>query len=130
MFLVNMLYNVNSELKASVVERFNRTFKEKMWRNFTYRGKYVYFDELANMTKAYNKSYHRTIQKKVKYTKTFSNSVEYNEDQIQGFFTNTCVLYVVLFILMINRGFSIRKLLSCFNLKNFDLNDFRISFID
>jgi hypothetical protein len=50
------LYNVNSELKASVVERFNRTFKEKMWRNFTYRGKYVYFDELANMKKAYNKS--------------------------------------------------------------------------
>jgi len=56
------LYNVNSELKASVVERFNRTFKEKMWRNFTYRGKYVYFDELENMTKAYNKSYYRTIQ--------------------------------------------------------------------
>jgi len=56
------LYIVNSELKASVVERFNNTFKEKMWRNFTYRGKYVYFDELENMTKAYNKSYHRTIQ--------------------------------------------------------------------
>jgi hypothetical protein len=58
------LYIVNSELKASVVERFNRTLKEKMWRNFTFRGKYVYFDELANMTKAYNKSYHRTIQMK------------------------------------------------------------------
>ncbi len=34
------LYIVNSELKASVVERFNRTYKEKIWRNFTYRGKY------------------------------------------------------------------------------------------
>ncbi len=52
------LYIVNSELKASVVKRLNRTFKELMWRNFTYRGKYVYFDELANMTKAYKKSYH------------------------------------------------------------------------
>ena len=36
-----ILYTVASELKASVIERFNRTLKEKMWRNFTARGKYI-----------------------------------------------------------------------------------------
>ena len=56
------LYIVNSELKASVVERFNRTLKEKMWRNFTFKGKYVYHDVLDKIISAYNKSFHRTIK--------------------------------------------------------------------
>ena len=55
-------YIVNSELKASVVERFNRTLKEKMWRNFTFKGKYVYIDVIKDIVKAYNNSYHRTIK--------------------------------------------------------------------
>ena len=80
-----------------------------------------FFDSFGNSPEYFNLC---------KYTKVFSNTVEYNEDQIQGFFTNTCGHYVVFFILMINRGFSIKKIMSCFNLKNFDLNDFRISFID
>ena len=33
------LYTLESELKACVVERFNRTLKEKMWRYFTHVGK-------------------------------------------------------------------------------------------
>ena len=56
------LYIVNSELKASVVERFNRTLKEKMWRNFTFKGKYVYHDVIDKIVSAYNRSYHRTIK--------------------------------------------------------------------
>ena len=31
-------YILNSEMKASIVERFNRTLKEKMWRYFTKHG--------------------------------------------------------------------------------------------
>ena len=56
------LYTVASELKASVVERFNRTFKEKMWRNFTARGKYIYHDVIDKIVNVYNNSYHRTIK--------------------------------------------------------------------
>ena len=56
------LYIVNSELKASVVERFNRPLKEKMWRNFTFKGKYVYHDVIDKIVSAYNRSYHRTIK--------------------------------------------------------------------
>jgi len=29
-----------STLKASIVERFNRTLKELMWREFSFNGKY------------------------------------------------------------------------------------------
>lgn len=56
------LYKVNSELKASTVERFNRTFKEKMYRYFTYTQKYRYIDILDDLVSAYNKSYHRSIK--------------------------------------------------------------------
>jgi hypothetical protein len=58
------MYVVNSELKASVIERFNRTFKEKMWRNFTLVGKYIYYDVIDSLINAYNNSYHRTIKMK------------------------------------------------------------------
>jgi len=33
-------YSTFSTLKASVVERFNRTLKELMWREFSFNGKY------------------------------------------------------------------------------------------
>lgn len=93
------------------------------WLGFFFdRDKTCYFfDSFGNSPEYFNLG---------KYTKRFANSVEYNDDQIQGFFTNTCGHYVVFFILMINRGFSIKNIVACFNLKNFDLNDFRISFID
>ena len=57
-----ILYTVASELKASVIERFNRTLKEKMWRNFTARGKYIYYDVLDKIVNVYNNSFHRTIK--------------------------------------------------------------------
>ena len=93
------------------------------WLGFIFdRDKTCYFfDSFGNSPEYFNLG---------KYTKRFANSVEYNDDQIQGFFTNTCGHYVVFFILMINRGFSIKNKVACFNLKHFDLNDFRISFID
>jgi hypothetical protein len=56
------LYSVNSELKASVVERFNRTIKEKMFRYFTFKNNYEYVDILKALVGAYNNSYHRTIK--------------------------------------------------------------------
>lgn len=55
-------YILNSEMKASIVERFNRTLKEKMWRYFTKKGKYIYYDILDDLLYAYNHSYHRSIK--------------------------------------------------------------------
>lgn len=54
-------FTTKSETKASVVERFNRTLKERMWRIFTKRNTYRYIDFLDSLLKNYNSSYHRTI---------------------------------------------------------------------
>lgn len=54
-------YSSHSEHKASIVERFNRTLKNKLYRIFTYRNSYKYIDVLQDVVKSYNKSIHRTI---------------------------------------------------------------------
>ncbi len=54
-------YTTYSETKASVVERFNRTLKSRMWRYFTHRGNHKYIDILPRLVKGYNSSYHRSI---------------------------------------------------------------------
>lgn len=61
----------NSELKASVVERFNRTLKDRMWRYFTKNNTHRYIDVLGEFLHGYNNSKHRTIgikPSKVDYT--------------------------------------------------------------
>lgn len=57
-------YTTNSELKASVVERFNRTLKEKMWRYFTHKKNNKYIEVLQDLVNSYNNTYHRTIETK------------------------------------------------------------------
>ena len=54
-------FTTNSELKASVAERFNRTLKTRMWNYFTAKNTRVYFDILQDIVHAYNNSYHRSI---------------------------------------------------------------------
>ena len=51
----------NEDVKCSVVERFNRTLKTKMWKYFTHRNTYRFIDVLSDMIYSYNRSYHRTI---------------------------------------------------------------------
>ena len=55
-------YTTESELKASIVERFNRTLKTRMWRYFTHKRSYRYIDVLSKLVHAYNNSYHRSIK--------------------------------------------------------------------
>ncbi|CAF1015634.1 unnamed protein product [Brachionus calyciflorus] len=57
-------YSTFSELKASVVERLNKTIKEKMWRYFTYAKNNIYYHVLQDLVKSYNNTYHRTIKTK------------------------------------------------------------------
>ena len=54
-------YSTFSVLKSSVVERFNRTIKGKLWRQFSLRGEYKYYDILNKLTSEYNSTKHRTI---------------------------------------------------------------------
>lgn len=54
-------YSTHSEYKASVVERFNRTLKAKLYRIFTYRKSYKYYDVLKSVLKSYNSTKHSSI---------------------------------------------------------------------
>lgn len=51
-----------SDLKASVIERFNRTLKTRMWRYFTAKNTRRYIDVLNDLVKSYNHSYHSSIK--------------------------------------------------------------------
>ena len=48
-------------LKASVIERFNRTLKNDMWEMFPLNGNYKWIDELPHLVSDYNACKHRTI---------------------------------------------------------------------
>ena len=67
-------YNINhyatfSDLKASIVERLNRTIKERMWKEFTAKGNYEWLTILPNIVKSYNNTVHSTIGMKPKDVK-------------------------------------------------------------
>lgn len=62
-------YNINhystySDKKASIIERFNRTLKNKMWKWFTANGKYSWVKILPDLLEKYNHTIHRTINMK------------------------------------------------------------------
>ncbi|XP_050453273.1 uncharacterized protein LOC126852477 [Cataglyphis hispanica] len=54
-------YSMYSVMKASIVERFNRTLKNSMWKYFTLNGTYKWIDALPRLVKEYNARKHRTI---------------------------------------------------------------------
>ncbi|XP_070161393.1 uncharacterized protein [Polyergus mexicanus] len=55
-------YSTYSVMKASIVERFNRTLKNSMWKYFTLNGTYKWIDELPRLVEEYNARKHRTIK--------------------------------------------------------------------
>ena len=58
------LFSTKSPTKAALVERFNRTLKNKLWRMFTSRNNHKWIDDLDNVMHAYNHSVHRVIRMK------------------------------------------------------------------
>ena len=50
-----------SDQKAAMVERFNRTLKGRMWKYFTAQNTHRYLDMLPDLLDAYNHAKHRTI---------------------------------------------------------------------
>jgi transposase InsO family protein len=52
----------NQTIKCSIVERFNRTLKTRMFKYFTAKGTRRYIDILQDLITAYNSSKHRSIR--------------------------------------------------------------------
>lgn len=57
-------YSTYSPLKASIVERFNRTLKSKMWKKFSMNGNYRWLGMIGTLIDDYNNTWHRTINMK------------------------------------------------------------------
>ena len=57
-------FSTKSVKKAAVVERFNRTLKNIMWKFMDHKGEKNWHDYLANFTFNYNHSIHSTIKMK------------------------------------------------------------------
>lgn len=57
-------YSTFSTLKASIVERFNRTLKERMWKEFSLNGNYKWLELIDKIVLQYNNTKHRTIKLK------------------------------------------------------------------
>ena len=56
------LYWTENEEKSSIVERWNRTIKQWMWKYFTKHRTGVYIDILPQLIEKYNNTYHRSIK--------------------------------------------------------------------
>lgn len=59
---INYYTTNNPDIKASIVERFQRTLKMKMWRYFTHNNTYKYIDILQDLVYSYNHSFHSSIK--------------------------------------------------------------------
>ena len=77
-------YHTHSNLKAVVIERFNRSLRELMMKAFVKNNNTVWYNILPELIKTYNNRYHRTIKMKPidvnkKNEKLIKNTV-YNYD--------------------------------------------------
>ncbi|GFY50519.1 putative uncharacterized transposon-derived protein F54H12.3 [Trichonephila inaurata madagascariensis] len=55
-------FMTSNNTKASIVERFNRTLKTKMWKFFTEKNTKRYIDVVDKLVYSYNNTWHRSIQ--------------------------------------------------------------------
>ena len=55
-------FSTSGDTKASVVERFNRTLKQRMYRYFTMNSTLKFVPVLQSLVKGYNRTYHRSIK--------------------------------------------------------------------
>ena len=54
-------FTTETEMKASIVERFNRTLKSRMYKYFTAKNTLRYIDVLQDLVNGYNNTIHRSI---------------------------------------------------------------------
>ena len=58
------IYHTYSNLKAVIIERFNRSLRELMMKEFVKNNNTVWYNILPELIKTYNNRYHRTIKMK------------------------------------------------------------------
>lgn len=79
--------DTKSDNKAAIVERFNRTLKERMERYFTFSGKKQYVNVLQDLVNSYNRSIHSAIKmppiKVTKSTEAIVRETLYGGDEMQ-----------------------------------------------
>ena len=56
------LYHTENEEKSSIVERWNKTMKNRMWRMFSANNSTVYWEKLDKLVDDYNNTYHSSIK--------------------------------------------------------------------
>ena len=56
------LYHTENEEKSSVVERWNKTIKNRMWKMFTVNNNNVYWDKIDKLVDNYNNTIHSSIK--------------------------------------------------------------------
>ena len=74
------IYHTNSHLKAVVIERFNRSLRELMMKEFTKNNNTVWYNILPKLIKIYNNRYHSTI--KMKPNQVNKNNEKYIKENI------------------------------------------------
>ena len=74
------IYHTNSHLKAVIMERFNRTLRELMMKEFVKNINTVYYNILPKLIKIYNNKHHSTI--KVKPIEVNKNNEKYIKENI------------------------------------------------
>ena len=55
-------FSTSGDTKASIVERFNHTLKERLYRYFTIKNTLTFLPVLQDLVLGYNRSYHRSIK--------------------------------------------------------------------
>ena len=77
------IYHTNSHLKAVVIERFNRSLRELMMKEFVKNNNTVYYYILPKLIKIYNNRYHSTI--KMSPIKINKNNEKYIKENIYNY---------------------------------------------
>ena len=73
------IYHTNSHLKAVVVERFNRSLRELMMKEFVKNNNTIWYNILPKLIKIYNNRYHSTIKMKpIQVNKSNEKNIEEN----------------------------------------------------
>ena len=84
------IYHTNFHLKAVIIERFNRSLRELMMKEFVKNNNTVYYNILPKLIEIYNNRYHNTI--KMKPIEVNKNNEEYIKENIYTYNKTTKIL--------------------------------------
>ena len=73
-----ILYHTQNEEKSSVVERWNKTMKNKMCKMFSANNNTVYWDKLDKLVDDYNNTYHSGIKMKPTEASLKENEIKFS----------------------------------------------------